>query len=228
MSMSPHHPVDPAEDLVETGAPAATSRRRFVRNVGLGAAAVGAVAVAGGALTQVASAQTASSEVPELEPADIALVQWLQGLSLAAEDGLTTASQAPVLTAANRSTVQAFVRHHRDQAAALGALLQEDEVVTTPNPRLLTELNGQVQGAASEEALLTVLQTFEERLAATMLAAVGTADAFWVAGAVASATAVVGQQAVTFGNAADLPIDEWLPPFATTDGAFTQAAYPVS
>jgi hypothetical protein len=228
MSMSPHHLVEPTEDPVGAGAPAAPSRRRFVRNVGLGAAALGAAAVAGGALTEVASAQSASTEAPALSAPDVALVRWLQSLSLAAEDGLTTATQATFLSAGNKSTIQAFVRHHRDQAVALGALLQEDEAVTTPNSRLLTELDGQVSGAGNEEALLTALQAFEERLAATMLAGVGDAEAFWVAGAIASATAVVGQQAATLGAAADLPIDEWLPSFATTAGAYSQAAYPVS
>lgn len=228
MSMSPRLPVDPAEDRLDAPVGSTTTtRRRFVRNVGLGAAALGAVAVTGGALTQMASAQ-GEAEPPDLDPSDIALVQWLQSLCLAARDGLTTASRATFLQSETKSMVETFARHHRDQAAALGALLPKEAAVTTSNPKLLAELNGRVDGAASESAMLDVLLDFEERLSATMLAAVGDADLFVVAGTIAAAMAVVGQQAAAFGHTAAKPIDSWLPTFATTDGAYTQAAYPVA
>ncbi|HEY6531633.1 MAG TPA: hypothetical protein VIY72_04980 [Acidimicrobiales bacterium] len=228
MSMSPHHLADPAESRADAPpAPAPTSRRRFVRNVGLGAAAVGAVAVTGGALTSVASAQTASeAEPPDLEAGDIELVQWLQSLSIAAQEALDTASEATFLPSEDTNMLRGFSRHHRDQATALGTLLAEEESVTTANPELLSELDGQVSGADDRQALLEGLQQFEERLAATMLASLGEAEMFLVAGAIAAAMAVVGQQAAALGSATDMPIGDWLPTFATTDGAYTQAAYP--
>jgi hypothetical protein len=226
MSMSPRHPVDPAEDRPDAPAGSvATSRRRFVRNVGVGAAALGAVAVAGGALASVASAQT-ESEPPDLEPADVDLVRWLQSLSIAAEEGLATAADATFLQSSDTNTLRGFSRHHRDQAAALGALLPEEEVVETANARLLTELDDDIAGATSRAALLGVVQQFEERLAATMLAAVGEAELFVVAGVIASAAPVVGQQAAALGSVAGQPIADWLPPFVTTEGAYSQAAYP--
>jgi hypothetical protein len=225
MSMSPRHPVDPAAEPTEADtAPASASRRRFVRNVGLGAAALGAVAVTGTAITGVATAQT--EEPPELDAADVGLLQFLQSLSLAGEQGLATAAGKTYLATPTAEELRDFSRHHAAQADAITALLPETDVITAPNPTMLAELEGAVDGAADEPALLGVLLTFEEDLAATMLQAMSTAESFLVAGAVAKILPIVGQQAAALGTLADAPLTEWLPAFGSTDGAFTPAAYP--
>ncbi len=229
MSMSPRHPVDPVDDRAEApAAPESPSRRRFVRNVGLGAAALGAVAATGTALAGVASAQTTAAEPPDLSAADIALVQFLQSISLAAEDALKTAADTPGLATTLAEEIRTFSRHHGTQATTLGTLLSEENNITTPNPKLLTQVDGQISGAGDQTALLNVLFTFEEELAATMLAAMGEAESFLVSGAVGSALAVVGQQAAALGSAAGKPIEDWLPAFGSTTGALTPAAYPAS
>ena len=226
MSMSPRHPVAPADDRLDGDvAPASESRRRFVRNMGLGAAAVGAVAATGASLTGVASAQTTATP-PELDAADVDLLAFLQSIQLAAADALTTAADLPVLDSAVAEQLRGYVRHHKDQATTFGALLTEDEAVTAPNPTLLAQITGEIEGAADQEALVSVLYRFEEQLAATHLAAMGEADSWLVAGPVASILPIVGQMAAALGSTADLPTETWLPAFGSADGAFTPAAFP--
>lgn len=227
MSMSPRHPVDPVDDRAKSpAAPASPSRRQFVRSVGLGAAALGAAAAAGTALSGTASAQTAATEPPELSPSDIALVQFLQSISLAGEDGLATAATKPGIVGQLAEEIRGFSRNHAAQAKALGGLLSKENAITAPNPRLLAQLDGQINGTGDQAALLGVLLAFEEQVAATMLQAMGDAQSWLVATPVASALPIIGQQAAALGSAADKPIADWLPAFGTTDGALTPAAFP--
>jgi hypothetical protein len=229
MSMSPRHPVDQVADGAEP-APASASRRRFVRNVGLGAAALGAVAVTGTALSEGASAQSSGSAAtpPDLGPADVALAQFNQSLLLAAAEGLSKAAEATYLESETREEIRLFSRHHTTQAAAVGALLAEAQQITTPNPKLLADIESAAGGAADQVALLSALQKIESNLAATMLAGIGQAQLFLVAEAMATVQPVLGQQAAALGSAANQDIGQWLPAFGTTDGAYTPAAYPVS
>ena len=225
MSMSPRHPVDQVADGAEP-VPASASRRRFMRNVGMGAAALGAAAVTGTALAEVASAQTTAT-APELSAADVSLLQFLQSLSLATEDGLQAAAEATYLQTELREEIRLFSRHHRDQAVAIGALLSKTDAITTPNAKLLGEITTNTGRATDQASLVAVLLTLEEDLAATMLEAIGNAESFLVSGAVATIQPIVAQQAAALGSVNDAPIDQWLPAFGTTTGAFAQSAYPV-
>jgi hypothetical protein len=226
MSMSPRHPVDQVADGAEP-VPASASRRRFMRNVGLGAAALGAAAVTGTALAETASAQSSgATEAPDLPAADVALLQFLQSISIAAEEGLAASADKAYLQTEIGEQLRQYSRHHRTQAAAIGALLPEADAITAPNARLLGEITSNVDRAADQAALLAVLVTLEEDLAATMLEAIGTAESFLVSGAVATIQAIVAQQAAALGSANDAPIDQWLPAFGTTDGALAPSAYP--
>ncbi len=231
MSMSPRHPVDPVDDRAGAEpAPASPSRRRFVRSVGLGAAALGAAAATGAGLTGVASAQSSSSSatLPDLVAADVSLVQFLESVSLAAESGLASAADAPYLDSAVAELLRGFSRHHRDHATTFAALIPKTANITTPNPKLLSELTGKVDGAANQAALLGVVQAFEEQMAATMLAGVGQARSWVLASTISSIAPIVGQMAAAIGSTAGQPVSQWLPAFASTNGALAPSAYPVS
>ena len=214
MSMSPRQPVDQVADGTEP-VPASASRRRFMRNVGMGAAALGAAAVTG------------TATAPELPAADVTLLQFLQSLSLAAEDGVKAAADKTYLQTELREEIRLFSRHHRDQAAAIGALLSATDAITTPNAKLLGEITSNADKATDQASLVAVLLTLEEDLAATMLDAIGKAESFVVSGAVATIQPIVAQQAAALGSANNAPIDQWLPAFGTTTGAFAPSAYPV-
>jgi hypothetical protein len=68
------------------------SRRRFVRNLGLGGAvAVGAAAVPTVVLASAAAAQSSSSTKVVLPPSDLVIVDYAVGLELAAESAYIAA-----------------------------------------------------------------------------------------------------------------------------------------
>jgi hypothetical protein len=226
MSMSPLNPAEPVVDRAEDAGPASPSRRRFVRNVGLGAAALGAAAATGASLTGVASAQ-AESEPADLDAADQELALFLQSICLAGEEGLNTASDAASLQSEVAEDIRTFSRHHGTQASAFAGLLAADEALTQANQVLLGELVTKVNGAADQAALLGVLGDFEEQLAATMLQAIGEASSFVLAGTISSVLPVVGQQAAALGAIAGQPIADWLPVVGTTQGALDAADFPV-
>jgi hypothetical protein len=95
------------------------------------------------------------------------------------------------------------------------------------NSTLQAQIDGNVAAAANEAALLAVVQTLEENLSSTMLAALGQAQSWHVAEQIATVCPVNGQQAAAIGFDAGQPTSQWLPAFASTTGAFAQAAFPV-
>jgi hypothetical protein len=216
------------------------SRRRFVRNLGLGTVAFGAVAVSGTALAQGASAAEAGGggggggasgggDAPELVEGDRQLVLFAQGLELAAAQAYVVAVETNLLDAQTTEYARTFERHHRDHAQALGALAgEEDQSGIQPNAAVLAALGPQIQGAADERALFQVLYGVEEGAAATYLRALGIVESWLVAGPVATILPIESQHAVVWGRLAELPESDWMPAFGTTEAAFDPAAYPAS
>jgi len=236
MSMSPHTETEPVE-----GSPtgnASTSRRSFFRTAALGAAALGAAAATGVASTSIAGAAEpmpsggggASAAVEEtiLSAIDTALLVFLHGVSLAAQQALQSGSDATYLSSAASERIREFSRHHRDQAARLGKLLPTDVAsASRANPTLLSQMEAAIGGEGSQTGLLSVLAGYEESLSATFIEALGQAEHFTVSEAIAGCAPILGQQAATFGADAGKPQSEWMPAFAPTAGALTQSAYPI-
>ena len=222
MSTSSHLPVDQTGSQDATGT--APSRRGFMRTVGLGAAAVGAMAVTGSVLTDVVSAATTTDT--DLVAADIELLVFLQSLELAAEKSVATAAEVSFLSTASAQRLRQFSRLHHDQAVALATILPSTTIAPV-NSTLLAQVDGNVAGAGNEAALMAVIQMLEENLSATFLAALGQVQAWHAAEQIAIVCPVNGQQAAAIGFDAGQPTSQWLPAFASTNGAFTQAAFPV-
>jgi hypothetical protein len=226
MSMSPRRPVDPVDDRTEApAAPASPSRRRFVRNAGLGAAALGAGAATGTALTGVASAQTATTEPPQLSASDVGMVQFLQSLLLAAAASLAAAAEVPGIASVIAEELRGFSRNSTTQAGAFGALLPKASVVTTPNPKLLAQ--GTAPATTQQQVLQLQLQLVEQ-LDATLLQQLGQVQAWQVAAVISSVLPIVSQEFAALNTALGNSINQWLPPFGSVTGALTPAAYPVS
>jgi hypothetical protein len=194
-----------------------------MRTIGLGAAAVGAIAVTGAALTDVVGAATPDGNI---SATDAELLTFLSSLEYAAEKSLYSAAEVSFLSAPTAQRLRQFARLHRDQALALGAILPTTTVVPI-NSTLQAQIDGNVAAAANEAALLAVVQTLEENLSSTMLAALGQAQSWHVAEQIATVCPVNGQQAAAIGFDAGQPTSQWLPAFASTTGAFAQAAFPV-
>ena len=236
MSMRTRRPVDAAEDQscadhtshptgVEAGPPV-NSRRRFVRNLGVGAAALGAAAVAGPALAQSAAAQDAGGEVPDLPSGDVEIARFLQGLELACADAYTSAEVNPLVDSPTAQTFRTYSSHHATAADTLGGLLPDTEQATGPNATLLAELSGTLQGAADQNAVLTAMSDLESRMAATQLRDVALVESFLVARQIAKIQPVEAQQSAMLAAAAGAPVSEWMPEMDTTDGALEAAQYP--
>jgi len=234
MSMSPHPETGPAEGSTA----AVTSRRSFVRTAAFGAAALGTVAATGVAFAGVAGASesmtsssggsSAAATEPSLSVVDSTLLAFLQGVSLAAQQALQSASDATYLSNTAMERLREFGRHHRDQAARLGKLLPTDVAASNAaNPALLSQMNAKFSGSGSQTELLNAVANFEESLSATFIEALGQADHFSVTEAIAGCAPIIGQQAASAGADAGQPQSTWLPAFASTSGALTQSAYPI-
>ncbi len=221
MSISSQVSVDQTHspDAPEVG----SSRRGFMRTVGLGAAAVGALAVAGSVLTDVVEAATPDANI---SATDKELLAFLGSLEYAAEKSLYSAAEVAYLSSATAQRLRQFARLHHDQAVALGAILPTSTIVPI-NSTLQAQIDGKIAATSNEAALLAVVQTLEENLSSTMLSALGQAQSWHVAEQIAIVCPVNGQQAAAIGFDAGQPTSQWLPAFASTAGSFTQAAFPV-
>jgi hypothetical protein len=238
-----------ADDLAEThfgvsDERVAASRRRFVRQLGLGGAvALGAVAVPVAALTSRAAAQTNDTMVDtddtaaagaggesSIPAADLAIVEFAEGLELSAQAAYEVAGASPLLSAREAELCATFGRHHGEHASALGALLADsgarDATETgVPIGPLVFSLSPQIQGAADAAEVLTVMLSIEEGAAATYLSAIGTLESESVAAPAASIMPIEAQHAAVLGELLELPPDEWLPTLESTDDAFDPADY---
>jgi len=205
-----------------------SSRRSFVRNLGMGAVAFGAVTASGVALASGAGAVTATSEPPELGESDRQILRFLQSVELAGAAAYGVAIDSGKLGSEAVETLRTFQHYHRDHAQAFGALLDSALQVSVPNPGVTQPLVASINAAPGEQAVLQALYGYEESAAATLLRSLGLADSWLVAGPIATILPIDGMQAVVLGSMADLPESEWLPAFVTVDGAFQPALQPVS
>jgi rubrerythrin len=198
------------------------SRRRFVRNLGLGSvAAVGVASAPTLLLASPAAAQSSSGSDVEIPDADLAIVEFAVGLELAAETAYSAAVATKLLDSAQAELAHTFGRHHHEHAVALATLAGRDaDTVGFPDPTIVNELSPQIEGAADANAVLQVLFGVEEGAAATYLQALGDLESRDVAALAGTILPVEGQHATAIGSLLALPVDEWMPPFQTTDGAY--------
>ena len=205
----------------------ATSRRRFMRNVGLGAAAVGAATVAGPALAQTASAQTTSNGV-DLPQGDVQIATFIQGLELAAMKAYTDAAADKIDDNATAQLFRNYAAHHQAAADAVGGLLSSDQQVTTPNKTLLGQLDDMINGARDQVTIIKGMSDMENRLAATQYRDVGLVESYLLVRQLTKILAVEQQQGAMLAQSSGTPVTEWMPVGATDQGAYTAAQYPAS
>jgi hypothetical protein len=205
------------------------SRRRFVRSLGVGSAvALGAVAVPTAMLAGPASAQTSgsSSDEEELPAGDLAIVEFAVGLELAAEAAYAAAVDSRLFDSAQDDLARTFGRHHHEHAVALATLAGRDaETVGLPNSAIVDAIAPRIQSGGTANGVWEVLFGVEQGAAATYLQTLGTFESAAAAGPAATILPIESQHATVIGSMVELPIDEWMPPFQTTEGAFDPATY---
>jgi hypothetical protein len=207
---------------------AVATRRNFVRNLGLGGAAVafGSVLVPVAGLVPAALAQTAT--VPVLPAADLALVKFAQGLELAATAAYEAIVATRKLDAAQNESAGLFGRHHTDHAAALAELIPKEEIATVPNPKVLEAFAPRIADAPDAAALMQIAFDLETGAASTYQLAMGAFTHWEPAAKVATIEPIEAQHAVVWGQALDLPTDQWMPAFQDTAAALDPATYAAS
>jgi hypothetical protein len=226
------------DDLGEVhfGAGTRASRRRFMRTLGLGGAvAVGAAVVPMTAMAGAAGALGGQDEGGEesgggesdLPAGDLAIVEFAQGVEFAAVAAYELAVSQQLLSAQETELARTFGRHHAEHGTALGTLAGQasDELDRSPNQALVDAVAPQLQAAAAAPDLLQVLFTVEQGAAATYLTALGALESPTAAGPAASIVPIEAQHATALGTVLDLPIEEWMPAFQPTAGAFDPAEY---
>jgi len=225
-----------AEAHLATTDPAAVANRRsFVRNLTLGGAAValGTALVPVAGLVPVAMAQTATatttSDIPD---ADLTLVRFAQSLELAVQGAYRGMIATGKLQGAPLETARTFSRHHGEHADALGGLLPKPATTDTSpttepaaNNRVLVLFTPRINSAADENALMKIAFDMESAAASTYQLAMGTLQNWQTAGAVATIEPIEAQHAVVWGQALNLPIDQWMPAFQTTAAALNPSQY---
>lgn len=214
-----------AAHLDETDQERAASRRRFMRNLGLGGAvAVGAAVVPVSGLVGVASAQTTATTVV-LPASDLQTVVFAQGLELALVAGYTLAVNTVKLESKVAEVFRLFGRHHNEHATALGALAGSSKV-TAPNAALVSSLTPQIKALSDQEAATKFMGSLEQGAAATYLTALGSLQAFESTAPVSTILPIEAQHATVLGELSAQPVSEWMPAFQTTTGAFSPTQYP--
>jgi len=162
----------------------------------------------------------------ELSAADLAIVSFHESLELAAVQLYEAAVASGRLRAQLLEHARSFGRHHRAHAEALYCMAGSqapDGERATANPQVLDSLEPQIRTALDPESVMRPLYELEESLAATNVAALGQIENPSAAGAVASILPVDAQQATVWGQALDLPIQDWMPTFQSDAGAYTPA-----
>lgn len=202
-----------------------TSRRRFVRNLGLGGAvAVGAAAVPATILastTAAAAQSSSSSEEADLTPDESAIVAFAIGLELALEAAYEQAVDTRIFDSEQDELARTFARHHHEHAVALNTLAGGDsDEIGSANQALLDTLAPQLAGADTPDALMQVLYDAEQSAAASYFQALSEIETGIVSASAASIMPIEAQHATTIGAALELPQDQWMPPFQTNAGAY--------
>jgi len=201
-----------------------SSRRRFLRDAGIGVSAVvvGGAALSLGALVSAASAQTLD---------DNAIAKFAESVELAAVAAYTAAAQSgKVHTPAVLTAATTFASHHMDHAKAFGAFAG-DSATAKPNPGLLQTVGDQIREAPDEMAILAVAYATENAAAATYLFAIGALTSAAALAATASIMPVEAQHAAVLGYVLgkDAKNDtDFLPPFQTPDEAIQPSKYPIA
>lgn len=204
------------------------NRRNFVRNLGLGGATIafGSLLVPVAGLVPAALAQTATgADIPD---ADMAIVKFAQGLELAAAAAYVSIVAQRELDTEQTESARLFGRHHTEHSAALAALIPKDDVATLPNPKILAVFGPQITAAADAAALMQIAFNLETGAAATYQLAMGALSNWQGAAAVSTIEPIEAQHAVVWGQALDLPIDQWMPAFQNSAAALDPATYAAS
>jgi hypothetical protein len=202
------------DDVFEEGRGLAPTRRRFLQKAGV-------AGLAAPALPMTSFFRPAFAQ----EAGDAAITAFVESIELAvveAYEQVDTGLLAPQLAA----TVASFTDHHREHAAALGDAAG-DAATGAANRELLDNLDGRLDRARDEPAVLELAFSLESSAAATYLFALGALEARGALELAASVLPVESEHAIVVGTALDRPLTELVPSFGNQDAALKPDAFPI-
>jgi hypothetical protein len=244
------------DDLGELhlGTDLAASRRRFLTRAAAGGAiAFGATAVPVATLVPAAFAQTggstpgsippgsakAAKSTAKVEGADLAIVQFMQTIELAAVEIYKSIVDSGRLTSPVAESARQFSLHHQDHAIKF-AEYAGNQATNTANRALVAQFADGIAAAEldrdrAEQQLARVAFDLESGMAATHSFALGQFDGWEIASIGATIEPVEAQHALAWSLVIEPDADQWknaitnwIPPFQNEDGAFLPDQYAAS
>ena len=188
---------------------ARASRRRFMKQAGIGGAVVAASPfLPGRGFLGLAAAQSLT---------DTQIAGFAQGFELAAVAAYEMA--APALSDATRPVAELFGSHHQQHADAFGAVAGDDAQAEA-NSKILADLGPKLEeaAAAGETAVLELAQAIENEAAYTYAFGLTALQDPAFASAAATILPIEAQHASALGLALGQPVDALFP-----SGAFETA-----
>jgi Ferritin-like domain len=224
---------DLAVRVFEAGPDVRANRRRFVRNLGLGA---GAALVSIPLLARVAAAQETTTTTlagnaggtPPKSPTteDKVVLGWAQSVELAAVEAYKAAIATGKLTADVAPVAALFGDHHRQHAQAHAALAGK-AALNTANQSILAEFGPLIVGANNQTELLQVAHQLELTAAATYVWALGELQGTDGAASVASIVPTEARHAAVFASVLGLKGAEATPAFIEAADGLQPSDYPI-
>lgn len=203
----------------------AEHRRGFLQRIGtIGAlGALGAVVIGARPL---GAADAAPPSAPTAD--DVSLLAWAQSLELAAVAAYGIAIDSKKLDAATGAVAALFQDHHRQHAAAMGALAGKQSVGTA-NQAVVDAVAPSFTKASSAREVLKAAYDLENIAAATYLSALGVLTGTNGAAAVASIQPIEARHATVLGQVLELNVGELVGAFDLYDRkALDPAKFPIA
>lgn len=201
-----------------------TSRRRFVRGLGLGGVslAIGGALIPLSSLWSPAYADTSS---------DKGIAAFAESVELAAVAAYTAAAKTgKVTTPAVLNAAETFAMHHKAHAAAFGAYAG-DSAKAVANPKLVAAIGPLITAATDQTAIVKIAYGLENAAASTYLFAIGALTDPTALKATASILPVESQHAVVLGHVLGESLGDtgtYIPAFINTSAAVSPTTYPIT
>ena len=203
----------------ELHAPSGRSRRLFIRDLGIGSAAI----TMGSALVPVSRLMPSAFAQGELTDTDVAA--FAQSVELAAVAAYEAAAGRDLLDAATVEVATMFAGHHQDHADAFGAVAGDD-ARPEPNAKLVEAVTPTLEAVAAAEPsdeltgqILQFAKGVENQAAYTYAAALTLLSDPAYAAATSTILPIEAQHATVISLALGEDAEMWFP-----TGAFESAA----
>jgi hypothetical protein len=205
-----------------TGRLLASTRRQFVKRAGL----TTALFTFGSSVLPASRLLPSAWGQEEGALDDLTIAKFAQQVELAAVAAYEAAAGSGKLDATAVEVGTYFAGHHADHAAAF-ASFAGDEATDVPNQALLDAFAPMIEAAADQAAVLEIAYELELGAASTYHFALGIVGAD-AAAAVSTILPIEAQHAVVLGGFLGKALEDYMPPFETSDSALSPETYPLT